>query len=61
MNSNSIPITELEYIKTNECIEFFCIICKKRKIAKKYARVKTINSENKVCNACYGKICSEMH
>ena len=57
---DNIPIgTTFEYIKLDASIEFFCVRCGKRKVAKKYAQFTDSGTTKKVCNGCYGNLMSK--
>lgn len=45
-----------EYVKLDRSIEFFCLRCNKRKVAKKYAKLVIGDEEKRLCNACYGTL-----
>ena len=45
-----------EYVKLDESIEFFCVRCNRRKIARKYAELVIDGERKKLCNACYGTL-----
>ena len=60
MLKDGVPIgIILEYIKGEDCIEFFCARCGKRKIAKKYAQFSDNETIKRVCNGCYGNLMSK--
>lgn len=60
--NNNIPVgVSLEYIKLEESIEFFCVRCGKRKVAKKYAQFTDKGATKKVCNGCYGNLISKVN
>lgn len=60
--NNNIPVgVSLEYIKLEESIEFFCVRCGKRKVAKKYAQFTDKGATKKVCNGCYGNLMSKVN
>ena len=50
---------EYTYVSTDENIEFICDRCLRPKISKKYVEYVAENGKKKrICNGCYGTICS---
>ena len=59
MSKKNIGGVEYNYISKEESVEFICSRCSKRKIARKYAEYYSNGEKKRICNVCYGNLCSK--